>query len=72
MNRAVYKAPANEVVNLAIGFEQLLNKSQQDVLNPEGVNCFRFFEGRGFRVWGARTLELDDPDGYHLTIVKNK
>jgi hypothetical protein len=58
-NRAVYKAPANEVVNLAIGFEQLLNKAQQDVLNPEGINCFRFFEGRGFRVWGARTISSD-------------
>ena len=59
INRAVYKAPANEVVNTAIGFEQLLNKSQQDVLNPEGINCFRFFEGRGFRLWGARTISSD-------------
>jgi phage tail sheath protein FI len=59
VNRAVYKAPANEVVNLAIGFETLLNKSQQDVLNPEGINCFRFFEGRGFRLWGARTASSD-------------
>ena len=57
--RAVYKAPANEVVNLAIGFEQSLNKSQQDVLNPEGINCFRFFEGRGYRLWGARTISSD-------------
>ncbi len=59
VNRAVYKAPANEVVNLAIGFETLLNKSQQDVLNPEGINCFRYFEGRGFRLWGARTASSD-------------
>ena len=59
IERAVYKAPANEVVNLAIGFEQLLNKSQQDVLNPEGVNCFRYFEGRGYRLWGARTVSSD-------------
>ena len=59
INRAVYKAPANEVVNLAVGFERLLNKAQQDVLNPEGVNCFRFFEGRGFRLWGARTISSD-------------
>jgi len=59
INRAVYKAPANEVVNLAIGFEQILNKAQQDVLNPEGVNCFRYFEGRGFRLWGARTISSD-------------
>lgn len=57
--RAVYKAPANEVVNLAIGFEQTLNKAQQEVLNPEGINCLRFFEGRGFRVWGARTISSD-------------
>jgi phage tail sheath protein FI len=59
INRAVYKAPANEVVTLALGFERLLNKSQQDVLNPEGVNCFRFFEGRGMRLWGARTVSSD-------------
>jgi phage tail sheath protein FI len=44
---------------MALGFEFLLNKSQQDVLNPEGVNCLRFFEGRGYRVWGARTISSD-------------
>lgn len=59
IERAVYKAPANEVVNLAIGFEKFLNKGQQEVLNPEGVNCFRFFEGRGMRLWGARTISSD-------------
>jgi phage tail sheath protein FI len=59
ITRAVYKAPANEVVNLALGFEKMINKGQQDVLNPEGVNCFRFFEGRGFRLWGARTTSSD-------------
>jgi phage tail sheath protein FI len=57
--RAVYKAPANEVINLAIGFEQTINKAKQEVLNPEGINCLRFFEGRGFRVWGARTISSD-------------
>ena len=59
MSRGVHKAPANEIVNLAIGLEQTLNKEQQDVLNPEGINCFRFFEGRGFRLWGARTISSD-------------
>jgi phage tail sheath protein FI len=59
VERAVYKAPANEVVRLAIGFEKTLNKAQQEVLNPEGINCFRFFEGRGFRLWGARTISSD-------------
>jgi len=59
VDRAVYKAPANEVVRLAIGFEKLLSKGQQEVLNPEGINCFRFFEGRGMRLWGARTISSD-------------
>jgi phage tail sheath protein FI len=59
VNRAVYKAPANEVVNLALGFEANLSKAQQEVLNPEGINAFRFFEGRGNRLWGARTTSSD-------------
>ncbi|GJH13051.1 phage tail sheath family protein [Caballeronia novacaledonica] len=59
IERAVYKAPANEIVQLAIGFETLLNKAQQEVLNPEGINCFRFFEGRGMRLWGARLISSD-------------
>jgi phage tail sheath protein FI len=59
INRAVYKAPANEVVTLAIGFEKTINKAQQEVLNPEGINCLRFFEGRGNRLWGARTISSD-------------
>ena len=67
IERAVYKAPANEVVNLAIGFETLLNKAQQEVLNPEGVNCFRFFEGRGMRLWGARTMS-SDPEWKYVNI----
>jgi phage tail sheath protein FI len=59
IERAVYKAPANEVVRGAIGFETLINTAQQEVLNPEGINCFRFFEGRGYRLWGARTISSD-------------
>ena len=34
-------------------------RAQQEVLNPEGVNCFRFFAGRGIRLWGARTISSD-------------
>src|SRR5205807_8049586 len=39
----VSKAPANEVAMGAIDLELLLNKSQQDLLNPLGINCLRFF-----------------------------
>jgi hypothetical protein len=67
VNRAVYKAPANEVVNLALGFERSLNKAQQEVLNPEGINCFRYFEGRGMRLWGART-SASDPEWKYVNV----
>ncbi len=46
-------------MTLALGFERTLNKAQQEVLNPEGINCLRHFEGRGYRVWGARTMSAD-------------
>ncbi|WP_332878892.1 phage tail sheath family protein [Massilia sp. S19_KUP03_FR1] len=65
--RAVYKAPANEVVRGAIGFETLVSSAQQEVLNPEGINVFRFFEGRGFRLWGARTIS-SDPEWKYVNV----
>jgi phage tail sheath protein FI len=57
--RGVYKAPTNEVVSLSVGFELLLNQGQQDVLIAKGINCFRSFEGRGYKLWGARTISSD-------------
>jgi phage tail sheath protein FI len=56
IERGVHKAPANEVIRLAIGLEKKVNKAKQEVLNPEGVNCLRKIRGRGYRVWGARTI----------------
>ena len=67
IDRAVHKAPANEVVRGALSFERVLNKAQQDVLNPEGINCFRFFAGRGNRLWGARTIS-SDPEWKYLNV----
>jgi phage tail sheath protein FI len=67
IERSVSKAPANEVVRSALGFEKLLNRAQQEVLNPEGINCFRFFEGRGYRLWGAR-LVSSDPEWKYVNL----
>ncbi|WP_372657305.1 phage tail sheath family protein [Hydrogenophaga sp.] len=57
--RGVHKAPANEVVRGALRFETDVNFAQQEMLNPAGVNCLRFFSGRGNRVWGARLISSD-------------
>jgi phage tail sheath protein FI len=59
IERGVFKAPANETVLGVLRFSHNVNKGEQDVLNPEGINCLRFFEGRGNRVWGARTMSSD-------------
>jgi phage tail sheath protein FI len=67
VQRGVHKAPANEVVRSAIRFESDINYAQQEVLNPLGVNCLRFFAGRGFRVWGARTVS-SDPEWKYVNV----
>ncbi|MCO5188685.1 MAG: phage tail sheath subtilisin-like domain-containing protein [Anaerolineae bacterium] len=57
-NRGVHKAPANEEVLGALGLKYQISKSQQDGLNPQGVNCIRDLNGN-IRVWGARTIGGD-------------
>ena len=55
----VGKAPANEIVRGIVALEFDVGNTEQDRLNPRGVNCLRVFPGRGLRVWGARTLSLE-------------
>lgn len=65
--RGVHKAPANEVVRAALRFETDINHPEQEALNPIGVNCLRFFPGRGYRVWGARTVS-SDPEWKYVNV----
>lgn len=65
--RGVHKAPANEVIRGAIALETHLTRGEQELLNPNGVNCIRAFPGRGVRVWGARTLS-SDPEWRYLNV----
>ncbi len=58
-SRGVFKAPANEELRDVLDLEITVDNSDQDRLNPQGINCLRTFPGRGIRVWGARTLSLD-------------
>jgi len=67
VERGVWKAPANEVVRGALRFELDVNFSQQELLNPIGVNCLRYLSGRGFRVWGAR-LASSDPEWKYVNV----
>lgn len=59
ISRSVSKSPGNEIVRGAIRFERNISHAEQELLNPRGVNCLRFFPGRGYRLWGARTASSD-------------
>ncbi len=67
IQRGVWKAPANEVVLGTLRFERDITHGEQEVLNPQGVNCLRFFYGRGNRVWGARTA-TSDPEWKYVNV----
>ncbi len=65
--RGVYKAPANEIFRTATGLKYNLTDAEQELLNPKGINCIREFEGRGIRVWGARTFS-SDPEWKYINV----
>lgn len=67
VRRGVWKAPANEVLRGAVRMERDINQAQQQVLNPLGINCLRFFPGRGYRIWGARTTS-SDPEWKYVNV----
>ena len=59
-SRGVFKAPANEIVNGALGLERVISDIDQGILNPAGINAFRVFQTGGRPVlYGARTTATD-------------
>jgi phage tail sheath protein FI len=59
IERGVFKAPANELVRGAVDIEFAVTQQVQNTLPLKGVNVIRSFQGRGIRVWGARTLSTE-------------
>jgi phage tail sheath protein FI len=67
IERGVHKAPANEVILGVTKFVTNVTFDRQSLLNPEGINALRFFEGRANRVWGARTMS-SDPEWKYVNV----
>ncbi len=65
--KGVHKAPADERIELAVSLERDITTAEQDILSPESINCLRFFTGRGYRVWGARTIS-SDPEWKYVSV----
>ncbi len=69
--RGVWKAPAGTEAGLigTVGLEYNVTDSEQDILNPIGVNCLRQFPDSGLVVWGARTLDtVKDPEYRYVPV----
>ncbi|HET8682778.1 MAG TPA: phage tail sheath C-terminal domain-containing protein [Micromonosporaceae bacterium] len=66
--RGVHKAPANEPVRGAVDLAYLVTRPEQDLLNPMGVNCIRYFSAEGIRVWGARTLAAEASEWRYINV----
>ena len=63
----VHKAPANEVIRNVIDLERKVTIGEQDILNPDAVNCIREFRGMGTRIWGIHCL-TSDPDWRYINV----
>jgi phage tail sheath protein FI len=59
ITQGVEAAPANMAVTCAVSLEKTITKSEQDALDLSNINVIRFFSGRGYLVWGARTISQD-------------
>src|SRR6266545_2983404 len=66
--RGVWKAPANEVVRGITRLETEVTNGEQDLLNPQSVNCIRSFGANGIRIWGARTLAATDQSWRYINV----
>lgn len=67
-SRGVHKAPANETIRGALDLSYRLTRHEQGELNPQGVNCIRFFPREGIRVWGARTLASGSSEWRYINV----
>jgi phage tail sheath protein FI len=70
--RGVWKAPAGTEANLggAVGLVVNTTDTEQDFLNPVGVNVIRSFPTSGIVIWGARTLATRSDPEYRYVPVR--
>jgi uncharacterized protein len=71
--RGVWKAPANVSVSKVLGLTTELNDDQQKDYNVsvdtgKSINVIRSFSGRGFIVWGARTLDGNNNEWRYVNV----
>lgn len=71
--RGIWKAPANESLQQVSHPVFNFNDQQQaeynvDVNSGKSINLIRTFQGKGTRVWGARTLAGNDNEWRYISV----
>lgn len=66
--RGVHKAPANTGIAGALDLARRVSRGDQELLNPAGINCIRFFPSEGILVWGARTLAAEASEFRYINV----
>lgn len=72
-SRGVWKAPANVSVNSVYDLTARITEAEQAGMNIDpttgkSVNAIRSFQGKGFLVWGARTLAGNDNEWRYVSV----
>jgi phage tail sheath protein FI len=72
-NRGVWKPPANVSLNGVADLTYHFTQPETDDLNVDtnagkSINAIQFFTGRGFMVWGARTLAGNDNEWRYISV----
>lgn len=70
--RGVHKVAAGIAdgrLRSALGVTMQLTHTDQEKLNPKGINVIRVFKGVGNVIWGARTV-TSDPEWRYLNVVR--
>jgi phage tail sheath protein FI len=70
--RGVWKAPANESLASVHSMTVEIDNDTNDQMNVhttgKSVNAIRFFYGKGYMVWGARTLAGNDNEWRYVSV----
>lgn len=70
--RGVWKSPANVSVNGIVGLTDDINDADQMDMNVhetgKSINAIRYFTGKGFLVWGGRTLAGNSNDWRYINV----
>lgn len=57
--KGVFCAPANCILEGAVGLSNMATTGEQEILYSSGINVLKYFPGRGVKIWGAKTLSCD-------------